>query len=353
MNQTKHWINAGKFIAIVAVIVNHTHNLIYKNETIEYISFFSVSLFILLSGVTSYYSCERHYANRGIKELLRRISSIFIPYVVATAAYMFINDGTINARGFLSHIIHFSASIPFYFIFFYMQLVAISMYLYDFICVLNSKKHPVILHILATITLAGMAVILMRFPLSTGIYGGGAYLFGGTYLILFYIGMVFASFRFQFRAIKSSGITAFVTSIVTLLWIILTCKNRFALDTYFPFGVGRNPPGISLMIYGVLIFALLFSLISFIELLKNKAAYKIVEAISWLGGYSLYIFLFHSAIRDVLTRLIPAAMQQRIWLMRATFMTSMVFIPVLVGYLYKSVKTAYSNAVLKAHELEK
>lgn len=50
------WLDFGKFIAILAVLLDHSSGLLYKTPLIQRATFFSVSLFILTSGITSYYS---------------------------------------------------------------------------------------------------------------------------------------------------------------------------------------------------------------------------------------------------------------------------------------------------------
>lgn len=41
------WIDAAKFLAILAVLVDHTYGVLYENQNIAFGSFFSVSLFII------------------------------------------------------------------------------------------------------------------------------------------------------------------------------------------------------------------------------------------------------------------------------------------------------------------
>ncbi len=39
------WIDCAKFLAILAVLIDHGKGILYEGETIQYISFFSVSVF--------------------------------------------------------------------------------------------------------------------------------------------------------------------------------------------------------------------------------------------------------------------------------------------------------------------
>ena len=83
----QNWINCGKLLAIIAVIVDHTNGVFYSSTSISVASYFSVSLFVLLGGVTTYYSNVKNRSRRGFLETVRRLRSILIPYVVATGLH--------------------------------------------------------------------------------------------------------------------------------------------------------------------------------------------------------------------------------------------------------------------------
>lgn len=61
MKQEIKWINCAKAIAIFAVLIDHTNGILYTNANIAMASYYSVSLFILISGMLSYISVS----NRG------------------------------------------------------------------------------------------------------------------------------------------------------------------------------------------------------------------------------------------------------------------------------------------------
>lgn len=52
--QRIRWIDCAKTVAIIAVLVDHNSGLLYQNNNIKIISYFSVSLFILLAGITAF-----------------------------------------------------------------------------------------------------------------------------------------------------------------------------------------------------------------------------------------------------------------------------------------------------------
>lgn len=74
------WVDFAKFIAIFAVITDHVYGSLYHSSTIQQISYFSVALFILLMGVTTYWSFENSKVFLWNK-VIKRIIGIFIPYL--------------------------------------------------------------------------------------------------------------------------------------------------------------------------------------------------------------------------------------------------------------------------------
>ena len=45
------WINGAKFIAILAVMVDHTNGVLYTNSQISWASYFSVTVFFIRNNV--------------------------------------------------------------------------------------------------------------------------------------------------------------------------------------------------------------------------------------------------------------------------------------------------------------
>lgn len=54
------WINCAKAMAILAVMIDHTNGILYTNHNVALASYFSVSLFVIISGMMSFLSNERH-----------------------------------------------------------------------------------------------------------------------------------------------------------------------------------------------------------------------------------------------------------------------------------------------------
>lgn len=80
------------------------------------------------------------------------------------------------------------------------------------------------------------------------IYGGGGKLFGGTFLILLYIGMLVAKYDDGICLINKWHIVGSFISFnaMALMWWRFIYSNQLAIDSKLPFGKGYNPPSISL-----------------------------------------------------------------------------------------------------------
>lgn len=127
------WINCAKFIAILAVIADHTNGVLYTDTRIALASYFSVTVFIFLSGITSFYSNHRHENNPVVKDTLRRIKGILVPYAVATLLYQIVAVKFWDMKTYMLYLFNFSICGVFYFVVFYVQLLIISPLLYRLI----------------------------------------------------------------------------------------------------------------------------------------------------------------------------------------------------------------------------
>jgi len=293
----QNWISIAKLVAIVAVIIDHTNGLLYIDRRISLFSYFSVSLFVFLSGVTSFYSNRRHYNERRIKETVRRVSDLLVPYAIATALYQ-----TYNSRGFdlktcTSQLLGFNASGSFYFVFFFLQLLIISPFLYDIVVYFNRKKYPLIWHIISIIVGVVISIFSLKYTFMLPVHGGGKYIFGATYIVLYYIGMWFASKDLKITGKIVHILLTGLSLILLIAWYLFIYHNNFAIDSKLPFGNGFNPPSVSLGVYGLLMGLFLFLAITLIERFDNVVLQKVVRILSKLGNYSLYIFLYHSLVK--------------------------------------------------------
>ena len=82
------WVDCLKLFACLAVYVDHTSGFLYFNPYILYASYFSVPVFIFLSGMTGYGSNSKHVSEPYLEDMRRRLLRIVIPYAIATAFYV-------------------------------------------------------------------------------------------------------------------------------------------------------------------------------------------------------------------------------------------------------------------------
>ena len=130
--QKENWISIGKLIAIIAVLTDHLHGTLYSSEELQRLSFYSVSLFILLMGVTTYWSFSKATCSVG-KKVIKRVIGITVPYSVAVFVYEVVNHKGFSLENYINSLIHFNASEPHYHVLLYIQLLIIAPIMFYFI----------------------------------------------------------------------------------------------------------------------------------------------------------------------------------------------------------------------------
>ncbi len=122
------YLDVAKFMAIFAVMIDHTNGILYQNSNIALFSYYSVSLFILVMGITTYLSFSRS-KDIGIS-IIKKCWNIFRPYLVGTFIYGVLYTHTFDLSMYLNHVVHFDMVGPFYYVLLYIQLVIVSPLLY-------------------------------------------------------------------------------------------------------------------------------------------------------------------------------------------------------------------------------
>ena len=130
LKKDTNWINGAKFIAICAVLVDHTNGILYTNQRFGWLSYFSVTAFVLLSGITSFYSNSKHCEVGIKKQIYRRIKGIFVPYAVAVLFYQIVAYRFWDLKQYIQGLFAFNVSGPFYFVVFYIQLMIVSPFIF-------------------------------------------------------------------------------------------------------------------------------------------------------------------------------------------------------------------------------
>jgi fucose 4-O-acetylase-like acetyltransferase len=102
------WINFAKFIAIVAVVIDHNFHILYENYFYAKSTYFSVTVFIFLSGYTTYLSLNKHKDFSYYNYLKKKLVTILIPYALSVLFYSLISHEYITIQNYIDRLIRFN-----------------------------------------------------------------------------------------------------------------------------------------------------------------------------------------------------------------------------------------------------
>lgn len=163
------WINCSKFIAICAVLLNHTNGILYTNYEITMGSFFSVSLFILLSGMTCFLSDTKHNLTY-VQSIMKGCKTIAIAYLLATFVHQIVVFKYFDIVLYIQYVIHFNMG-PFYYVMLYIQLMIANKIIYNLLT--YEWKNQVLAEIISGIIILGFSSLTTNKTDILRIYGGG------------------------------------------------------------------------------------------------------------------------------------------------------------------------------------
>lgn len=256
------WINCAKFVAVLAVITDHTYGVLYTNYNIALASYFSVSLFIIISGMMCFLSNERHELG-WFQTFVRSSKNIIVAYLLANFIYLIRINKSFDLRIYLQYVIGFNLSLPFYYVLLYLQLMLVSRLLYNIIKRIP-EKHSILWEMGIGSVVLVISFLTTNYTNILNVYGGGGKLLGGTYLFLFYLGMLFSKHDvFRNITLKKSVVLTGTSLVLWIVWWIFVCYDNYAIDAKLSLGTGLNPPGITLGVMGIIVLFLssgLFSL---------------------------------------------------------------------------------------------
>lgn len=338
------WINEIKGIAIIAVFVAHTYGIIYENLYLLVWSFFSVTLFVFVGGITSYVSCTRRKISLG-KYIVKRISKILSAYIFATLIISIINlsIGYFKIEEIpkiLLYVLSFRFQSVDYYIMFFIQLILISPLLFREIC--YESNHNGIRHLCMIFLILLLDYLTVNyFHLDDSFYGGAKYLLGGPYLLVFYVGMLFEHYH-GYQFIKDNKKYCF--PIIFLIFAFFICNmikiNQFSavlgLYTNCLFPNELNPPGISLILYSL-------SMAAFIIVTDIILNSKEIPLLCFIGKHSLFLYLFHFYIMTIASNyFVISTVYSKILLVLAMFI-----LPIILEKFYSHILTKMTTIANK------
>lgn len=164
------WINCAKFMAICGVMVDHTAGILYTTQNIQWASFYSVSLFILISGLLTYRSIQHHNYSYG-RNVLHSLKKIVIAYLIATFIYQVWAYRSFDFARYINGLIMFNVSGPFYYVLLYIWLMLTARILYSLVAF---KTRAVFIKDLTVgYCVIAVSYITTNYSNVLNVYGGG------------------------------------------------------------------------------------------------------------------------------------------------------------------------------------
>ena len=302
--------------------------MVYSNQLIAQASYFSVSLFIILSGISICY--RDNVQEVTFKHQVSKIKALLLQYAVATFLVLIGTAHFFDLKVYVQHLLNFSIQGPYYFLLFFIQLLAVAPILLRWCKFCGRYRIKNILHIVTLAGLGFISSIFIRFTYILPVHGGGQFLLGGTYLILYYLGMMLASSGIFSKLMRKRILVFLCSFIAWIFWWLMSSYKKLPFDKYMEpyWGSGFNPPSVQFMIFAVITLFLFFSLFSAMEEWTWKPIKWIVDFFSKVGKNTLYIFMGHLLVRDITISCIPVTIESH-WLLRESIFILMIIIPVL------------------------
>lgn len=326
------WINCAKAAAMIAVLVIHGFNILYTNFEVARTVDWALSLFIIITGMGSYISNSRSNLSWG-KAYLKSVKKMLGAYVICSAIALVIKTEGFDVKTYLYQLIHFNASGPLYYVSLYLQLMVVSWPLVW--CLQKCPKNLIgyTKEALLFLIISCIASFTANYTQILDIYGGGGKLFGGTYLVLFYLGMLMIKHGwFEQESLIKSILIWSISSVAWIFWRKKLVIFRMVIDSKVPWGEGYDCPSITIMLFAIFTLFAIYGICKILE--KTEITRKIVQAGSWLGERTLYIFMLHLVI--LYFWLMPYIEIENIWLKRIVYMVLMIVLPLVIEYIVKT-----------------
>ena len=339
------WIDCAKFLAILGVLVDHGKGILYEGESIQYLSFFSVSAFFFLSGMTSWYSLERRGEQESLSRwVCRRLWRILVPYLAAVAVCQFFRCGYQLSLGpYVLWALNFNLEGQFYFVLVYLQLIAVAPLLYLLTLSCRGGRFCALRRLLFLAAALIASVFSVKHTAALQTYGGGNYLLGGSFLLLFVMGMLAADMGVEIRYRNRAAVCAAVSTVILAGSAAFLLTDRLSLDESLSGWLLRvNPPGITITVYSLSVLFFLFSWCSLGALQNSAVVDRVLSVLAWLGRYTLYIFLYHMLILDWLPVLLPFLMEKSV-LKTAVYLGMMTGLPIGGKLLYDRLRRSLTG----------
>lgn len=307
MTKRIKWIDCAKLIAVIAVVVDHCNGYLYTKPLVATASYYSVSLFVLLAGISLWTAYERGRTISFIGQL-KKILKIFVAYAVATLVGTCIIHKQFDLKTYLGYLISFNIQGPYYYLVFFIQLLMVAPILIKWCGFVNNNKYQGLLHLGTIGCLGWFAYVSINYTYILPVHGGGQFLGGGSYIILYYLGMVLASNDVFLQSVSRRLMIALLSLGFSIIWVLMMSQGRLPFDRWMSqyWGEGFNPPSVNLMIYSMFILFLCYSVFSLLSEYNRFAVLrKFLDICCFLGKNTLYIWLYHLYVKTFLVNRFP------------------------------------------------
>lgn len=279
-----NWIDVLRGIAIIAVVIDHSFSLRteYSWITVQKHTYFSISWFVFLAGLTSSLS----YANIKSKNIRQKISvfylkrlHILIAYILASlvSGLVFLRGGS-DINKLFSGIINFNIDPPFYFMFLIINLYLVFPVLFLISRLSNKAWFPglSVIFIIVLTRINPYVSLPWRYELENLVAGG-------IYLPVFYLGVIYSRI--------GNWVNKYALRAAPVIFIILEYIWIFNIDFLV------HKPNYILFAWSL---SLLFTAKSIVVSIPLKPVWSIL---AFCGRSSLYIFLYHFLLLKLTTGL--------------------------------------------------
>lgn len=267
---------------------------------------------------------------------------LFLCYCLANIIGLIFYEKSFDLLVFLDHLIYFDLQGPYYYFAFFFQLIMIAPFLVKLCAKCSKQKAHWLFHGAIVLVMILCCKWLVHDTNILDIYGGGGKLFGGSYLLIYYIGMIFYQEKILERLFKKHHVACFlICSVIWLMWNYINWYTQYAVDDFlFPlFGVGINPPGVIEMVSAILVMCICYNFETVINRLidfaKNKYLHNCLgclwRGVLFVGRNTLYIFLYHLMAQTFLLSIMNIAGISNIWILRIVIYMGMLVLPAIIG----------------------
>lgn len=247
-------------------------------------------------------------------------------YALATFLLQIYYFRFFDLKTYVLHLLNFSIQGPYYFLLIFIQLKLITPLLISWCDFCNKQQKSMGWHIGTVAFLCWVSSVLIRYTFMLPVHGGGKYLLGGTYLLLYYLGILLENFNcFQYGVNRRCTILLCSSVLWIFGWQMLYRGKTAFLDQRVEkyWGIGFNPPSIQGISFGLITLFLLYALFTLLEELDFRWINCIMSVFAFLGRNTLYTFMYHLLVRDFVRNTFPV-IQTNVWILRIC-----VFIPML------------------------